>query len=237
VAVRAQAGDREAFAALVASYQSDVLRTARALLDNHHDAEEVAQEAFVQARRDLGTLRDPRRFPGWLNRIVRTRCSNFRARWRQQALPLDEVAWTGRHTQDSSREHASRVEAQVVHEAIAALSEPNRVATSLFYLDGHSIEEIATMLAVPAGTVKRRLHDSRQRLKSHITGLAGLGGSLRGRAKSRAGSVSGGTVSRIACTSAIRTSWWSFPRAARRRRPAGRRPQRVSLRPVAAPFP
>jgi RNA polymerase sigma-70 factor (ECF subfamily) len=167
---RARRGDRDAFGRLVERYRPAVVGTARALLANHHDAEEVAQEALVQAWRELPNLRDPSRFPAWLSRITRTRCSNFRARWRQDTLPLDGLDWPAEHTSGASGSGA----AWAVHEAIGALSDANRLTTSLFYLDGYSIEEIAALLDVPKGTVKRRLHDARVRLKDRMAGFAGL---------------------------------------------------------------
>lgn len=190
---RARRGDREAFARLVERYQGAVVATARALLANHHDAEEVAQETLVQAWRELPRLRDPGRFPRWLHRITQTRCSNFRTRWRQDTLPIDGIEWSGEHTS----ERAGRSDASAVQEAIASLSAANRLTTSLFYLGGYSIEEIAAMLEVPAGTVKRRLHDSRNRLKGRMAPLA-----QRRLARRPARTASPITVSPIAISTA-----------------------------------
>jgi RNA polymerase sigma-70 factor (ECF subfamily) len=173
---QAQEGDLAAFAALVERYRPAVLRTARALLVNHHDAEEVTQETLVQVWRELPSLREPSRFPAWLYQIARTRSRNFRARWRQATLPIDGVDWSA-----IGAPVPNGGDARAVQAAIERLSAANRLAAGLFYLDGYSIEEIAALLAVPAGTVKRRLHDVRRSLKDQLPELA------RGRGDKRVG--------------------------------------------------
>ncbi len=144
---RARAGDRQAFGLLVERYWGVALATAHASLRNFHDAEEIAQEALLQAWAALPGLREPERFPAWLSRIVMRRASNFRARWRQEALPLegiDEVAWSG----EAQRDHAAASEAAAVADALALLPLPTRMATTLFYLGGYSVNEVAALLAV-----------------------------------------------------------------------------------------
>ena len=54
---------------------------------------------------------------------------------------------------------------EAVMSAIQSLSAPNRSATTLFYIDGYTVNEVAEFLEVPSGTIKRRLHDSREQLK------------------------------------------------------------------------
>lgn len=60
---------------------------------------------------------------------------------------------------------------ETVSDAIRSLSEPNRLATALFYINGYSIEEVAGFLEVPTGTVKRRLHDSRAQLRERMVDM------------------------------------------------------------------
>jgi RNA polymerase sigma factor (sigma-70 family) len=148
-----------------------VLRAAPALLGNFHDAEEVAQDVFVVAWRELPSLRDPDRLDAWLYRITRNRCSTYHERWRawrQDLLPLDGLDWPAASEPDLTL----RAGTDAIREAVASLSAPNRLATTLFYLDGYSIQEVAGALEVPEGTVKRRLHDSRSLLKARLPRLA-----------------------------------------------------------------
>ena len=161
---RARQGDLVAFTALVERYQDAVYGTAYAMLGNVHDAQDVAQEVFIQVWRSIRNLRDAERFPGWIHRATRNRCNNVLTRSRHVTTPLEE-RYLDLHASSSS---AGEDLNDTVREAIAALSEPNRLATALFYVGGYSIEEVATLLGVPAGTVKRRLHDSRKLLRERM---------------------------------------------------------------------
>jgi len=160
----------DAFGELVDRFQDAVYGAAYAMLGDLHDVQDVAQDAFVQAWRDLGSLRDPAKFPAWLYRITTNRCRDFLRRPRRRAVPIDDaVPMPASCDQTDPAKHAERREMREgVLAAIRSLSEPNRLATALFYIDGYSVDEVAAFLDVPSGTVKRRLHDSRQQLKERM---------------------------------------------------------------------
>ena len=163
---QAQLGDREAFDRLVGRFRERVLAALRARLAHQQDAEEVTQETFVQAWRELPRLRDPSRFAAWLHRIARTRGSNFRTRWRQETLPLDGVDWSGQTSRGVNQPNGGSSSGNGrLRDSLATLSEVHRETAGLFYVDGYSVQEIAERLRLPTGTVKRRLHDARTRLK------------------------------------------------------------------------
>lgn len=168
---RAQGGDLEAFGQLVEQFQDAVYGTAYALLGDFHDAQDLAQESFIRVWQNLKGLRDPGKFPGWLYQITRNCCLDFLRRKEAGAVPLSqaEVPASDVPTAPEKLEKAEMQEA--VLDAIKALSEPNRLATTLFYIDGYSVEEVAEFLAVPSGTVKRRLYDSRKKLRERMIAM------------------------------------------------------------------
>jgi RNA polymerase sigma factor (sigma-70 family) len=174
---RARAGDRAAFDALAERHRATAFGAAYALLGDAHDAEDATQEALIQAWRRLADLREPDRFPGWLYRIVQNRCRNVLARSRRATVPLDRVA----RSVAAAEAGADTEAAEAVRAALGSLSEPHRLATTLHYVDGYSIAEVAGRLGVPVGTVKRRLHDARRRL--------GQSPALRARGKRQEGTT------------------------------------------------
>lgn len=157
---RALIGDRAAFDALAERYRAAAFGAAFALLGDAHDAEDATQEALTQAWRRLADLREPDRFPGWLYRIVQNRSRNLLARSRQATVPIDRIAGSVTATESEADTEA----ADAVREALGSLSERQRLATTLHYVDGYTVAEVAGLLDVPVGTVKRRLHDARRRL-------------------------------------------------------------------------
>ena len=170
---RAREGDLEAFGLLVERFQDAVYGTAYALLGDFHDAQDVAQEAFIRAWCRLAELRDPDRFAGWLYRIARNCCVDFLRRAAGEPAPLEKVdtaAVAPAHVNPSAQLEAAEMREGVLA-AIRSLSEPNRLATTLYYINGYSIEDVAGFLEVPVGTVKRRLHDSRNRLRERMVAM------------------------------------------------------------------
>ena len=163
---RAQRGDARAFDALVRRFQNPAVAYARTLLPDPAAAEDAAQEAFVQAWRDLPRLTEAAAFGAWLRRIVFKFCDRAR-RSARPTLPLAESL-----PLPDDQEPASVVEradeAARVRAAIDALPCPLREATLLYYLSGHDIKEIAAFLALPPSTVKNRLHAARKRLRKEL---------------------------------------------------------------------
>ena len=160
LARRARGGDTEAFGELVTRYRGAALGVAYRRLGNRQDAEDVTQVTLLQAWRDLPGLREPERFAVWLVGIARNRCRDFLRQPRHRAVPLDE--------QSASTPAAAPGGAWEVRDAVADLPELQRVTATLFYIRGYRVSDIAGALGVPAGTVKRRLHDARRRLQQRL---------------------------------------------------------------------
>jgi DNA-directed RNA polymerase specialized sigma24 family protein len=89
---RRQLGERhEAFGELVARFQDMAFGCAYAVLRDFYLAEDAAQEAFITAWQSLHQLRTPEAFPGWLRRVVLTRCNRLTRGKRLQIVPLDDA--------------------------------------------------------------------------------------------------------------------------------------------------
>ncbi len=180
---RAQAGDREAFGAIVQCFQDMAVGYAYAILGDFHLAEDAAQEAFLQAFRDLPTLHEPRAFAAWFRRIVFKHCDRLTRRKQKPIISLDAV----RDVACADVEPAQAVEqAELqaeVQAAIAGLPELTRAVTLLFYISDYSQQEIATFLEMPVTTVKKRLQSARRQLKERM--LAMVQDNLHEQAPSR----------------------------------------------------
>jgi len=174
---RCRARDGAAVAVLVGRFESGARDLARAWLRDGALAEDAVQEAFVTALARLNQLREPEAFPGWFRQIVRTHANRL-SRKRHEA-PLS----AGTETVDQRGTAAGVLLRDELHEqvrrALDALPRAGREAAQLFYLDELSCRQVAAELGIPAGTVRRRLHDARRRLRGMLLGYVRDGGGIR----------------------------------------------------------
>src|SRR5215467_13279555 len=104
-----QRGEKEGFDRLVARYQRDVYRLCYRYVNNHHDANDMAQEAFLRAYRALPAFRGESAFSTWLYRIAVNACLNFRTHVRPETAELPESLPDRR---ESAVEHMEKGEVQ-----------------------------------------------------------------------------------------------------------------------------
>jgi len=167
----AQAGDLTAFDRLVDRFRDMAVGYAYSRLRDFQLAEDVAQEAFVQAWRDLSRLREPGAFPAWFRRILFKYCDRLSRRKRLPTVPLDEAP----EPRDRGDDPLERLDRERKRDDVLAsldsLPDHERTTLSLFYIDGYSMAEVGRFLDVPAVTVKSRLHSARRRLKEKMMGM------------------------------------------------------------------
>ena len=176
---RAQAGDREALAALVQSQQTYVYSIAMSLMHNPADAADMTQEAFIRLLRSLGTYRAETKFTTWLYRLVTNICLDGLRRRGRPVESLDESATTqsgedaqssGERLADSDRwtqpeeEVTPRESAEEVRDALNHLPTAQRLALTLHYFEDMRYEDIAEAMGLPLNTVKSHIRRGKERL-------------------------------------------------------------------------
>jgi RNA polymerase sigma factor (sigma-70 family) len=154
----ARAGDRVAFGMLLDRHDRAVRVVVRRLLGDS-EAEDVAQEAFLQAYLGLQRLRDPTRFGAWLCAIA-VNLAKMRLRERRVFLPLEDFA-----DRDGGEDSAEL--AGLVASAVETLPRHEREAVLLSYA-GLSSPEVAALVGERPGTVRVRLHRARGRLRARL---------------------------------------------------------------------
>jgi len=169
--VQAQTGDLDAYGTIVRRFQDMAYGYGYSILGDFHLAQDAAQEAFIEAYRDLPKLREPAAFPGWFRKVVFKHCDRLTRGKHMPTVSLEaaaEIASREPGPDEEAEEHEMR---DKVLKAIQALPENERVVTTLFYINGYSQHEIAGFLDVAVTTVKNRLHTSRRRLKERMIGM------------------------------------------------------------------
>jgi RNA polymerase sigma-70 factor (ECF subfamily) len=158
-------GEPEAFRILVERYQPRALGHARALTGNDADAADAAQDAFVDAFRNLARFDPQQPFYPWFYVLLRNRCFKQRTRraTRHESGELPERAGT----------HGDSPEALLdMRTALDRLDGEDRELILLKHMDGWTYDEIAARLGIPRGTVMSRLFAARRRLQHVLSGVS-----------------------------------------------------------------
>jgi RNA polymerase sigma-70 factor (ECF subfamily) len=168
----AQFGDREAFSQIVIELESTVFAIVLRRLKNRDEALEVTQEVFIQVLRKISQLREPERFLGWLRRIAVRMAINRAVRRPREVLGGDESVYAVGSTSSNPLDQILRSEnAAQIRQGMARLRTLDRQTLVAFYFEGRSIEQMSNEFDSPVGTIKRRLHTARNRLRDQLVEL------------------------------------------------------------------
>ena len=172
-------GDEAAFGVLVEKYQKSVHALVWRKIGDYHYAEDIMQDAFLQAYKKLSTLKNPNQFAGWLYVIANRLCIDWTRKQksiRKQKPAMQSLEDTRqKEVEESSYKHyiseQRRTESaeychELVRKLLDKLPENERTVVTLFYLDEMSTKEISKFLDVSANTIASRLHRARKRLKT-----------------------------------------------------------------------
>ena len=176
LAAAARAGDIEAYGALIQRFQPMAHTVAYRRLGDHHLAQDLVQEAAIEAFLCLPQLREPAAFPGWFRQIVWRQCTRVLRQSRADCLSLDagSAESLGLVAQSTPEEVALRDEIWTqVRWAVAALPRHERLVAALFYGGGYSYREVSASLGLPITTVKKRLHSARHKLRGRLQATLG----------------------------------------------------------------
>ncbi|MED5330112.1 MAG: sigma-70 family RNA polymerase sigma factor [Planctomycetota bacterium] len=173
---RLQAGEEAAYRELVDVYRDRIVTVVRRVAGNEADAEDLAQETFIKAIRGIGKFAGKSALFTWLYRIaVNTARDHLDSRRRRPAVSLDALGEEGGHPFDVAgptlpplAELEREELRQRVRKAVDRLPEPFRTTLALREMEGHSYEEIASILEVSMGTVESRIFRARQKLRALI---------------------------------------------------------------------
>jgi RNA polymerase sigma factor (sigma-70 family) len=161
--------DSTAFGLLVDKYKASIFSIAYSMLRNFHDAEDVTQDVFIKAYKNLSALRRWDNFLSWLCSIAYNLC---RDRIKAQSIRKENERLNRKSQKelDDSSVNSYREEQvfKSLHEALDSLPDIYREVLTLHYLGGISSEQIARILSIPYATVRQRLSRARTQLREEI---------------------------------------------------------------------
>jgi RNA polymerase sigma-70 factor (ECF subfamily) len=173
--VRVQQGQAEEYDYLVSKYLRRVVSIAWGIVRNAHDAEDLAQEAFVKAYENIGRFRGGQPFGPWIYRIV-TNASLDAMRHRNK-FRHEEIAETepAARRDDATLPAMSHELAQRIDAALGELPEMQRIVARLHLVEEFDHDEIAGLMDLSEGTVRSHLSLARKKLREKLADLYGDG--------------------------------------------------------------
>ncbi len=174
--------DEQAFRELMVEHRDKVYNLTLRMLGNRAEAEDVAQEVFIQVFKTIDTFREESKLSTWLYRVAVNLCKNrIKYLARRQDRNKDQLDETTEAAASSAAAapggppprpdravEGAQIE-KVLQDAIATLDEDHRVLVVLRDVEDLSIEEICAITGLPDGTVKSRLHRARLALRKKVT--------------------------------------------------------------------
>lgn len=160
---RARTGDGEAFAAIVADHEAMVFSLAYHFWNDRGQAEEIAQDVFLQLYRNLQTIASPSHLTHWLRQVTTRRCIDLLRRTKLRAVPLESVPDI-----ESNDRAADPFLDRKVRLFIAELPDLQRVILTLRYQEDLDPSEICRIVDLPVNTIKSHLHRALQSLRRKL---------------------------------------------------------------------
>jgi len=163
------------FSELISDLMPGILTRANRILRSRDDAQDVVQESLLIAFSKLDQLRDTESFAAWLKSIVNSQCyRQLRKRGKEVSLEgLERYEPLAPKSMDPASSYERLCFRAAVNHAFLQLSAPLRNVCHLYFESGHSIEEIADILALKPGAVRKRLHSAQPLLADMLAGQLG----------------------------------------------------------------
>ncbi|MBN1158541.1 MAG: RNA polymerase sigma factor [Bacteroidales bacterium] len=170
-------GEVSGYAILVDRYKDLVFTVAYCIAKNREDAEEIAQDAFLKAFRNLKQFRGKSRFSTWLYRITYNTAVSKKRLKSIPIIPIESVNHFGTTILEDPEAEVQAGEdekASLLEKALNALAEDERTIITLYYLDDSSVDEIRSITGLSAANVKVKLFRARNKMKVIISGNSHL---------------------------------------------------------------
>jgi len=164
---RCRAGDREAHFRLYKLYSRAMYNVGYRITGNEEDAEDVLQEAFVSAFRNLESYRADATFGAWLKRIVVNKAINVLKKRKENVIAQEEDFDVP--AEEPGADYRPELSVEKVRQCIDLLPDGYRSVLSLYLLEGYDHEEIAGIMGISESTSKSQLNRAKNKLKELLT--------------------------------------------------------------------
>lgn len=154
---RAKKGDKEAFSQLIKNVENELYKIARTRFYNQYDIEDAVQETIVQSLKSINSLKYPQYFNTWIIRILINNCNIIYRK--KNNIEFEEAQYS---CVDSTDDINNKL---TFDNIMKKLNYDERIAITLYYMEGYTNKEISKLLKTKVGTIKSRISRAKQKIK------------------------------------------------------------------------
>lgn len=164
IIARCIAGDEAAFKSMYDQYVGAMYNTAYRILNNQADSEDIIQESFLDAFKNISGFENRAAFSTWLKRIVIHKCVNTIKKKKLMTVELREDSFENIAGEDEYDEEQTQWEVHNVLKGIEMLPDHYRPVVNLYLIEGYDHEEIAQITEIPEATVRTQYSRGKKKL-------------------------------------------------------------------------
>jgi RNA polymerase sigma factor (sigma-70 family) len=162
-------GETKLYSDLIDRYKRYVYTIAFKILQNRPEAEEAAQDTFIKAYNAMRNFNRQAKFSTWLYSIAFNTAVSYKRKHKQKLQSIENTIIEYQQDAEGVLERSDKK--RYLAEAMDKLSESDRAALTLYYLQEFSLEEIAEITGSPSNTIKVRIHRARLRMAEELKGI------------------------------------------------------------------
>lgn len=164
-------GETDFFEELVSRYRKPVFSICYRMIRQREEAEDLAQEVFIKAYRNLRQFNPEHKFSSWILKIATNTTIDALRKKKLDTMPLEEEIETHREDVSAEKSFLQEEARQEIETAIGRLPQEYRMVVLLYHQQGKSYQDIADILEIPLSMVKNRLFRARKILKAELKNL------------------------------------------------------------------
>lgn len=161
-------GNQDAFAELVSRYKNLVYSVILRMVNDHEEANDLAQEVFIKVYKNLDKYSPEYKFSTWIMRITTNLVIDFRRKKKQETISMDDMEYEPASLETPEGSYIKKEQKNLVNLAIKSLPDMYRIPIVLYHQQGLSYQEIGDIIGEPLSKVKNRIFRGRKMLKENL---------------------------------------------------------------------
>ncbi len=161
-------GNQEAFAELVSRYKNLVYSVILRMINDHEEANDLAQEVFIKVYKNLDKYSPEYKFSTWIMRITTNLVIDFRRKKKQEIISIDDIEYEPASFDTPEVSYIEKEQKNLLNLAIKNLPDMYKIPIVLYHQQGLSYQEIGDIIGEPLSKVKNRIFRGRKMLKENL---------------------------------------------------------------------